>query len=81
MTNETVQVVVSGKGSAGFAQGVKMAKRLGGRYDGASKTWAIPASRVQDIQHGLLRVVSGCQHYTREQGCPLHGETCAPEYR
>ena len=22
-----------------------------------------------------------CPHYTREDGCPLHGETCAPSYR
>lgn len=22
-----------------------------------------------------------CELYTRDQGCPLHGETCAPEYR
>ena len=79
--SDTVQVRVSGTGTRGFAQGVAMAKRLGGRYDGASRTWAIPAERVQDIQHGLLKVVSGCSSYTREQGCPMHGETCGPEYR
>lgn len=21
-----------------------------------------------------------CAHYNREDGCPMHGETCAPEY-
>ena len=23
----------------------------------------------------------GCPSYTRQEGCPRHGETCAPEYR
>lgn len=25
--------------------------------------------------------IATCQLYDREQGCPLHGELCAPEYR
>lgn len=64
-----------------FARGVKYAKQFGGRFDPASKTWLIPAERPELSAlgaYGLIRVSRpGCPQYTVDQGCPLHGETCA----
>jgi len=28
----------------------------------------------------ILHPYAGCRHYTHDEGCPLHGEMCAPEY-
>lgn len=53
----TVRVSVD---KANFAKGVKYAKQFGGRFDGDTKTWLIPASRPElgNIRaYGLVRVV------------------------
>ena len=77
-TTITVEVI---KGR-NFAKGVKYAKRFGGRFDPATKTWQIPADRpeVKNLAAYYLRPVGGgCGLYTDDQGCVLHGEYCAEE--
>ena len=29
----------------------------------------------------ISRPMAGCRRYTRDQGCPDHGELCGPDYR
>lgn len=72
----TVTVRLGGKW---FAKDLKACKRAGGRFDGDSKTWTIPASAYLSSMTLVGR--DSCPHYTRDNGCPLHGETCAPEYK
>ena len=38
-----------------------------------------PAPRHRQRQ-SVLPVRGQCRHWTRDQGCPLHGETCAPHW-
>lgn len=38
-------------------------------------------SSFGDLTPAVAQAGEPCNLYTREQGCPLHGETCAPEYR
>jgi hypothetical protein len=43
---------------ANFAKGVKYAKQFGGTFDGATKTWTIPANRPElgNLRaYGLIR--------------------------
>ncbi len=89
MTNDSTQTVAlkpeSGKH---FGKGVKYAKGAGGKFDGS--VWHLPVllfGKPNDVAANPRRYylhlaqAGGCQLYTRDQGCPLHGETCAPEYR
>ena len=39
---------------------------------------ALAEPKLRPIVTGVKPV--RCLHYTRDQGCPMHGETCAPEY-
>jgi hypothetical protein len=70
-----------------FWRGVSYAKRAGGKYDGS--VWRLPVIQfgrpnpiAANPRNYYLRLVDQgtCRLYTRDQGCPLHGETCAPEY-
>lgn len=76
----TVQVVAVGKD---FGKAVAYAKLVGGKYDGMTKTWQIPAQWEDNARlRGLKKVnmtaaaTGRCPHYTVDQGCPLHGESC-----
>lgn len=43
---------------------------------------AAPQAAASPVRSYRATVTPGrCSHYTRANGCPLHGETCAPEYR
>lgn len=76
-------VTIKLMGGTAFAKGLKAAKRVGGKYDGATQTWAIPADKGELNAPGMYgwvivrRTERGCWHYTADQGCPLHGESCA----
>lgn len=83
MTNETITVRINN--DRWFAKTLKDIKRCGGTYNPADKTWTIDAgtSYNQSVLRSIrssIQTVGGCRLYTRDQGCPLHGETCAPEY-
>ena len=77
MTQTTVAVTpVQGRN---FRRGVASAKQMAGKYDGA--VWHIAADRPElgNLAAYGLRLVqkqARCPHYTVDQGCPLHGETC-----
>ena len=58
----------------------------GARYNPATRTWTVNDGslilRVSERQYPYEVVKTHyCPAYTRDQGCPLHGELCAPEYR
>lgn len=77
MTTVTVRI----KGND-FNRGLRYARQVGGRFNPADKTWNIPADRPElgaANAYGwvIVRRDTRCPHYTRDQGCPLHGETCA----
>lgn len=84
MAQQTVRVKVTAQWQ-NFNRAVAQAKRLHGKFDGASKTWLIPASMAQYVRpaDGLRIVddtadtnVEHCTRWTADQGCPLHGEVC-----
>ena len=58
----------------------------GAAYNPERRTWTVDSDslimRVSSRQYPYEVVKTHwCPAYTRDQGCPLHGETCAPEYR
>lgn len=68
-----------------FSKTVASLRKIGGRFDPAGKTWTVDTTSSYNQAtlryiKSSLTLVSGCPLYTRDQGCPLHGETCAPEY-
>ncbi|GEM_PF-6247138 len=82
MTTSTTTVTVEVVKGRNFSKGVKYAKRFGGRFDSATKTWQIPADKLPPTKalavYGLRLVAGGgCGLWTDDQGCPLHGEACA----
>ena len=86
MSNSQTTITVRINNDRWFAKTLKDVKSIGGRYDAGSKTWTLNAgdSYNQAVIRKLgssLQIVNGCPLYIRDQGCPLHGETCAPEYR
>jgi hypothetical protein len=80
MSNDVIVTINPAK----FQRGLQSARALRGVFDPATKTWRIPAAMAEFIgprNPGLVRVApvtsdTRCAHYTRDQGCPLHGETC-----
>jgi hypothetical protein len=85
MTNTQTTITVRVNNDRWFGKTVASLRKIGGRFDGASKTWTVDTSSsynqatIRQIKSSLT-LVNGCPHYTRDQGCPMHGETCAPEY-
>ena len=89
---QTITATVKIMSGKHFHKGLREAKRSRGRFDPATKTWTVtlvgadanmlnaPAAYgwtlisrsdvPQTSHHGR------CPHYTADQGCPLHGETC-----
>ena len=64
-----------------FTRGLKYAKQVGGRYNPDSKTWSIPDGRpelsnARAYGWQVISTTGGCSYYTRDQGCPMHGEAC-----
>ncbi len=68
--------------SPSFQRHVAAIKKLGGRYDGVTQTWTLAAQYESTIvRPGISKVEvaaapARCPHYTVQDGCPLHGETC-----
>lgn len=80
MTNITVRV----NNDRWFAKTVASLRKIGGRFNPDAKTWTVDTSStynqatVRQIKSSLT-LVGGCPLYTSDQGCPMHGETCAPK--
>lgn len=85
MTNTQTTITVRVNNDRWFGKTVASLRKIGGRFDAASKTWTVDASSsynqatLRQLRTSLT-TVGGCGLYTSDQGCPLHGETCAPEY-
>jgi hypothetical protein len=62
----------SGEYRAALAEYVRLSAAL----SAAPKTAAVSAART-----AADRSPARCSGYRRGDGCPMHGETCAPEYR
>lgn len=78
MATVTMRVAATGRD---FQRAAAYARSVGGRYDGATQTWRIPDQWEANARMRGLRTVEAaqptrCPHYTVDQGCPLHGETC-----
>lgn len=74
----TVRVTDNGRW---FAKTVKELRRLGGKFNPATKTWTVDANKGynRDCLWAIrtsIQVVGGCTLRTESEGCPLHGETC-----
>lgn len=52
--NDTVKIIASGKN---FSYAVKLLKKRGGKFDEASKTWAVPAGSMSDATEYVRKVV------------------------
>lgn len=81
----TIEIRIT-KGQS-FSRTLKTVKESrGARYNPSTQTWIVEEgsliTRVSLKQYPYEIVTSGqCPRYIRDQGCPLHGELCAPEYR
>ncbi|MFA7297970.1 MAG: hypothetical protein WC211_12425 [Dehalococcoidia bacterium] len=62
----------SGEYRAALAEYVRLSAAL----TAAPNTAAVSAPHTAPY-----RSPAGCAGYRRGEGCPMHGETCAPEYR
>lgn len=88
-TDTTIQTVaLTPEKGPHFMKGVKQAKSGGGTFDG--RVWHLPVMRfgqpnpvAANPGRYYLRLADSarCTLYSSDQGCPLHGETCAPEYK
>ena len=79
-TRTTIEIIPT-RDSREFAKRVKQAKSLHGKFDPATKTWTIPGEMVKYVGvtcRGvrLATTPERCPHYTADDACPMHGETC-----
>ena len=81
MNTTTVRITSRG---ATFQSAVNNLKKSGAKYNLADKTWTVKNSMAvlqRKSEFGLVVIVPNiandyCRHWTIDQGCPLHGETC-----
>lgn len=73
-----------------FRHGPQNARWLGARYIPESKVWAFEGKAEEEFWGyrnrgnnsrtvGLKVVTIKCPYYTVDEGCAMHGESCAPE--